>query len=372
MANLVSPGVQVSVTDESVYGPAGAGTVPMLFIATGENKVDPTGTETDGIAKYTKAANAGKPVLVTSQRELTQYFGNIDFRTVAGSVAQADETNDYGLLAAYSFLGQSAAAFVVRANVDTVGLRPADAEPVGNPANNTYWLNPTASNYGVFEYTAGGWSAVTPNVEITAGGSPATAVVNGEYLVVVDNGTTTTSVQYLVGEGGSWIPVGSGAATATFAPHYSVPTAPAVGDIWVKTTVPGAGVNLAVALFTDTAGQFVSKSAVYAQETVPTGIAFNSDGTKMFITGNTGDDVNEYTLSTGFDVSTATYSQNFSVSAQDTIPNGIDFNTDGTKMFISGSAGDSVYEYTLSTGFNVSTATYSQSFSFLVFYHYSF
>jgi hypothetical protein len=35
MANLVSPGVQVSITDESVYGPAGSGTVPMIFIATG-------------------------------------------------------------------------------------------------------------------------------------------------------------------------------------------------------------------------------------------------------------------------------------------------------------------------------------------------
>ncbi len=33
MANLVSPGVQVTVTDESVYGPAGAGTVPMLRAA---------------------------------------------------------------------------------------------------------------------------------------------------------------------------------------------------------------------------------------------------------------------------------------------------------------------------------------------------
>ena len=115
MANLVSPGVQVSVTDESVYGPAGAGTVPMLFIATGQNKTDPTGTETDGIAKYTKSANAGKPILVTSQRELTQYFGNIDFRTVSGTVQQGDETNDYGLLAAYSFLGQSAAAYIVNA-----------------------------------------------------------------------------------------------------------------------------------------------------------------------------------------------------------------------------------------------------------------
>ena len=134
MANLVSPGVQVSVTDESVYGPAGSGTVPMLFIATGQDKVDPTGTETDGIAKYTKSANAGKPVLVTSQRELTQYFGEIDFRTVGGAVVQGDETNEYGLLAAYSFLGQSSAAYIVRADVNSVALRPVSAEPKGPEA----------------------------------------------------------------------------------------------------------------------------------------------------------------------------------------------------------------------------------------------
>jgi hypothetical protein len=46
----------------------------------------------------------------------------------------------------------------------------------------------------------------------------------------------------------------------------------------------------------------------------------------MFITGTVGDDVNEYSLSTGFDVSTASYSQNFSVAAQETAPQGIAFN----------------------------------------------
>jgi hypothetical protein len=42
-------------------------------------------------------------------------------------------------------------------------------------------------------------------------------------------------------------------------------------------------------------------------------IAFNTDGTKMFVVGGNGDDVNEYTLSTGFDISTSAYSQVFSV-----------------------------------------------------------
>jgi len=127
MANLVSPGVQVTITDESVYGPTGTGTVPMLFIATGQDKVDPTGTTTT--AAQTVKAKAGKPVLVTSQRELTQNFGNVDFHKVGGTVQQGDETNEYGLLAAYSFLGQSSAAYIVRADVDLTSLLPQSSSP---------------------------------------------------------------------------------------------------------------------------------------------------------------------------------------------------------------------------------------------------
>ena len=109
------------------YGPAGSGTVPMLFIATGQDKVDPTGTTST--AAQTAKAKAGKPVLVTSQRELTQNFGNVDFRKVSGTVQQGDETNEYGLLAAYSFLGQSSAAYIVRADVDLTSLRPQSSAP---------------------------------------------------------------------------------------------------------------------------------------------------------------------------------------------------------------------------------------------------
>ena len=71
----------------------------------------------------------------------------------------------------------------------------------------------------------------------------------------------------------------------------------------------------------------------------------------MFVSGVDGDDVNEYTLSTAFDVSTASFVDNFSVAAQDTGPTGLAFNNDGTKMFVAGLIGDDVNEYTLSTGF---------------------
>ena len=276
MANLVSPGVQVTISDESVYGPAGAGTVPMLFIATGADKVDPTGTEVDGIAKFTKSTEAGKPVLVTSQRELTQYFGNVDFRKVAGSVSQGDETNEYGLLAAYSFLGQSSAAYVVRADVDLTQLRPLASAPVGNPSNNTYWFNPS-SDWGIFEYGATGWSAVAPTVEIVASGAPTATVVDGDYLVLVVNGLTETKVEYYKGVSGSWDKL----TGATLAPHYSAPVSPSAGDTWVKTTRPGAGVDLNVSLFTSVAGQIVMQNVVYAQVVAPTGATTDTfqDGT---------------------------------------------------------------------------------------------
>jgi len=103
---------------------------------------------------------------------------------------------------------------------------------------------------------------------------------------------------------------------------------------------------------------------INSQDTSPRGIAFNNDGTKMFVAGWSGQDINEYHLTTGFDISTASYDSNFSVSAKENEPNGLAFNSDGTKMFVSGEGfGDAVNEYTLSTGFDVSTASYDSSFS---------
>ena len=101
-----------------------------------------------------------------------------------------------------------------------------------------------------------------------------------------------------------------------------------------------------------------------AQETDQRGFTFNNDGTKMFVLGTVGDDVNEYTLSSPFDVSTAVFRDfnndgtGFDVSAQETVVRDVAFNNDGTKMYVTGQAGKDVNEYTLSTAFDVSTATH--------------
>lgn len=104
--------------------------------------------------------------------------------------------------------------------------------------------------------------------------------------------------------------------------------------------------------------------SVAAEELTPSDLFFSPDGLKMYIIGTTGDDVNEYNLSTAWVVSSAVYSTVFSVSSQDTNPSGIFFRADGTKMYVVGSTGDAVYQYTLSTPWSIATASYDNiSFS---------
>ena len=105
--------------------------------------------------------------------------------------------------------------------------------------------------------------------------------------------------------------------------------------------------------------------SVSSQDTDPRDVAFSTDGTKMFVLGRDNDTVFQYTLTTGFDLSTASYaSKSFSVASQEDNPKCIAFNSDGTKMFVIGWTNDTVFEYAMSTAFDVSTASYSSvSFS---------
>jgi sugar lactone lactonase YvrE len=109
---------------------------------------------------------------------------------------------------------------------------------------------------------------------------------------------------------------------------------------------------------------FSTSFSVASQDGVPQGLFFRADGTKMYMVGSTNDTVYQYTLSTPWSVSTALYdSISFSVAGQETIPTGISFRSNGLSMYVLGNSGDAVYQYTLSTAWNISTATFLQSFS---------
>ena len=148
---LISPGVEVTVIDESNYAPSAAGTVAAIVVATAQDKTSGTGT---GTAAGTTAANAGKTFLIGSQRELTATFGNPTFyNTSSGTPINGYELNEYGLMAAYSLLGVSNRAYVIRADVDLAELASSTSRPLGNPTAGTVWWDmSTDTRWGIFEW----------------------------------------------------------------------------------------------------------------------------------------------------------------------------------------------------------------------------
>ena len=185
---LVSPGVEVSVIDESQYLPAPTNSIPFILLATAQNKADPTST---GVASATTAANAGKLYRVTSQRDLVTLYGNPFFYSTSnGTPIQGYELNEYGLLAAYSALGSTNTIYTLRADIDLASLVGQTGRPAGAPTDGTYWLDTTSSTWGIYEFnsTTGQFVLQTPIVISDAtdlsGGVPLNSIGNiGDYAV---------------------------------------------------------------------------------------------------------------------------------------------------------------------------------------------
>jgi len=189
---LVSPGVQVTVIDETNYIPAATNSVPYMLIATAQNKVSGSGV---GVAAGTLKANANKVYLVTSQRDLSATFGNPFFyKTTAGTPINGYELNEYGLLAAYSALGITNRAYVQRVDIDLSELTASLTRPTGEPNDGTFWLDTANTIWGAFEWnlTTGAFSNQVPLVITDTGdltnGIPSTDYGSiGDYAVVATN-----------------------------------------------------------------------------------------------------------------------------------------------------------------------------------------
>lgn len=113
MATQVSPGTVVPVTDESMFIPASASTVPLLFVATGSEKLQTDGTAAAGTYEHDIVRT------VTSITQSMKLYGVPSFLRDANSKPHhGDCRNEYGLLALNQYLGIGSKAYVVRANVN--------------------------------------------------------------------------------------------------------------------------------------------------------------------------------------------------------------------------------------------------------------
>jgi hypothetical protein len=236
MSNLVSPGVDVRVINEALTSGVGPGTVPLIFIATGTNKR----TESGSIAEGTLEENAGKLELITSQRELLQKYGIPFFRENDGTVVQGDETNEVGLMGAYSYLGLANRAYVLRANLNMTQLLPTETKPSGRPTNGSYWFDFTKTEFGIFiangnEIPGLAWNRVTPKFPSAADVDPVTGVPsatfgdNGDFAVV----TSFSDNAIFEKIAGAWAVVGS---TAWFTAKSTVATGTVANPVGTATT----------------------------------------------------------------------------------------------------------------------------------------
>ena len=216
---LNSPGVEVQVIDESFYVTAAPGTRPLIIVSSQENKTNGSGT---GIAVGTLKANAGKPYLITSQRDLTETFGTpLFYKDASQNPVHGGELNEYGLQAAYSYLAVSNSAYVVRSNLDVAQLAPLAVGPSANPEDGTYWFDVKDSRFGIFEWNGaaatvrGGQQFTTrvPTVIVDSTkidqltGAPLGSVGKvGDYAVVA---ITTLNKIYFKNRMGDWVLVGS-------------------------------------------------------------------------------------------------------------------------------------------------------------------
>ena len=242
MAALISPGVSVTVIDESQYQPTATGTIAYVLLATDQDKVNPSGTT----ATYTTKANAGKLIKVTSQRELVNGFGSINFQVDASdNPIHAHELNEYGLLAAYSALGVANQLYIQRADVNLSELSGTSIRPKGKASDGTYWLDLTSTNWGVTEWTETGFVLQTPSVitdtALLSGGVPVAAYGKiGSYAVVA---TSSSNPVYFKRFDNTWVLVGSDDWMTAVPTIVGSVTAPSL-SIGTKMVLNGVNVTL--------------------------------------------------------------------------------------------------------------------------------
>lgn len=219
---LNSPGVEVSLINNTAYPQVDAGTVPLIILATAENKLNAAGT---GTAIATAKVNAGKLVLTSTRQELAELYGDASFTVDSmGNPVHASETSEYGLQAAYSYAGISGSTYTLRADIDLDSLLPQANAPRGLPNDGTFWLNPAETNFGLFEAVRTSTGAIElQKREVTfisdeqyiqgnpGAKSPLSGYgVIGSYAAIVDEEETATVIKIFRRETGiNWSLVGS-------------------------------------------------------------------------------------------------------------------------------------------------------------------
>ena len=147
---LVSPGLSITINDQSQYVNSNVGSVPLVLLATAQNKY-----YNGSLASGTTQASAGTLLSFTSQRDLINQMGTPNFEISAtGTAVVGSEISEYGLLTAYSALGMSNQLYAIRADIDLNQLVGTSVRPSAAPANGTEWLDLSTTTWGINQFNS--------------------------------------------------------------------------------------------------------------------------------------------------------------------------------------------------------------------------
>jgi sugar lactone lactonase YvrE len=112
--------------------------------------------------------------------------------------------------------------------------------------------------------------------------------------------------------------------------------------------------------FDITSSEFSLDTSISTQDSSPQGIAWNNDGSRLYEVGTGGGgDIYEYTVSAPFDINSASFST--SINSQFQGPLGIAWNNDGSRLYEVDEFNEEIYQYNVSTPFDISSASVSTS-----------
>lgn len=124
---------------------------------------------------------------------------------------------------------------------------------------------------------------------------------------------------------------------------------------------------MATAWDIDTAVYEEKYASVGSQDGNPQNISFKPDGLKMYVLGKNSKKVFQYSLSEAWEVDSAVYDDKFiNISGQVRDSRGFFFKPDdGLKMYVVCITNDTVYQYLLSTPWEIDTAVYEEKFKYV-------
>ena len=247
---LVSPGLEITVTDESQYVPGAVGTVPLVILATAQDKTNPSG----GSATDTTAARAGKLLSYSSQRELVAAMGYPSFKqSAAGTPLHGDERNEYGLMTAYNILGNVNRIYAIRADVDLDALEGTSVRPVGAVADGTHWMDLTESVWGINEWDAIN-SAFTLKTPILVTSLANQTLSSGIYVpnssigqigsYAVSFGTGSNAILFYKNRSNTWVRIGTSAWKNSWPTKKGTVTFATSGTTAVAAATPAKGLTI--------------------------------------------------------------------------------------------------------------------------------